>query len=361
MRNILSIQPQKTNSCAFSTLLSLSYLSRCSQPSDLVSFRPALVELTTIADKAFIDRPKKSREQQEGQGFSLQDALLLTKQYLTVARTALSPMAGLSAPVDTVAAGRETKFDFTQRQSLDELPGFVKAIDFDSSGLESFLQHYDIVLLAHMSAMGETDTQRVRYFKELIEKKIALEAATTLPHEQLHEQLNDFLTAEVPADFMVLGNGHYCGLHVFQDKSFALYNSLTGEFSETTDPLDLCETLMRVVTKNFTLQSVIYSSAVSATQEPQLYAEPVSSSLLLKILSHPATKVAGAILLLAGVAGIIVGSCGLAGVAIGVSALIAKIFVGVGSGIALASAVGFFAVSNVKQEDSVAPRHEFRT
>lgn len=88
---------------------------------------------------------------------------------------------------------------------------------------------------------------------------------------------------------------------------------------------------------------------ISVTDRLELEPLPaVSASLLLKILSHPVTKVMGAIVLFAGIAGIILGSCGLAGVAVGISALLAKVFVGVGVGATVASAVGFFASSRVK-------------
>ncbi|WP_155823533.1 hypothetical protein [Legionella shakespearei] len=77
----------------------------------------------------------------------------------------------------------------------------------------------------------------------------------------------------------------------------------------------------------------------------------LSPSFLLQVLTHPAVKAIGAVLLLAGVAGIIVGTCGLAGVAVGISALFAKILIGVGAGTTIASGIGFFASSKLSKDE----------
>jgi uncharacterized RDD family membrane protein YckC len=73
--------------------------------------------------------------------------------------------------------------------------------------------------------------------------------------------------------------------------------------------------------------------------QPQKSNTPLSSSLLLRILAHPATKVVTAILALAGLACFVVGTCGLAGA---ITLPASGILVGVGAATTLVSSFGFF-------------------
>lgn len=167
---------------------------------------------------------------------------------------------------------QEVKFNFHQREGLNELSGYVEGSRFDPEGLINYLQsNYNINYYEHLSHIaGLTPAVQTAYFTNLITRS---SQATSTHHAQAAvadplEQLIQTLTAHSPANFMVLGNGHYCGVHVFADQSFALFNSETGEFSVTQDACDLRDALCRIVSENFSMQAVNYAPAPQQSLPP---------------------------------------------------------------------------------------------
>lgn len=86
--------------------------------------------------------------------------------------------------------------------------------------------------------------------------------------------------------------------------------------------------------------------------------ELVSPSFLLKVLAHPATKVAAVVLIVAGIAGLIFGGLGLAGIGLGLSLLTTSIITGSAGGSALIGGglftAGFFASKKPHAPDTVS-------
>lgn len=79
--------------------------------------------------------------------------------------------------------------------------------------------------------------------------------------------------------------------------------------------------------------------------------QPISSSFLINVLSHPYAKIAGLILIVAGLGVAIVGTCGIAGIAVGISALVSKILLTSGASSVVVGGAGFFIKSKIAQDN----------
>ncbi len=120
-------------------------------------------------------------------------------------------------------------------------------------------------------------------------------------------------------------------------------------------PKDKVDCFIQVLYK---YQPALYASLLKPAVAPA--PQPVSASLLLKIMAHPVTKVAAVILILAGIAGLVFGGLGLGGIALGLTILLSSVVTGCGGGSAVLGGglltASFFASDRMnKMQPAVLP------